>query len=537
MIHIEFEYQGSIVTIQAQADEKIDEICNKFINRAGIDKTNLNYLYSGKTLSQDLTLNQTINNYDKGRNKMRVMVIENESNIEEKYLIKSPNLICPICKDTALFDVKNHKIKIYNCKKGHLTDNLFLSEFENTQIIDESKIICDKCKYNHKGIVYNREMYFCCICLMTLCPLCKSSHKNHKIINYENKYYICDKHGKEFNSYCEDCKQDICILCENEHEKHKTISYGKLIPKEEIEVIKTLMPLAFNAFHVKMNMIIDRLNNIVKNFKIYFDTMERMLVNYNINNINYNILKNIDNIVNIFQENSTNDIFKDMQDIVKDNSFQNLIPNVLNIYNELNINEIDLVYNIPKGKKEIGIFGEEFVKENKDLCKIIYENKVYDLSEYFSVENNTSNKLKFKLKGINNVTNLSDMFKLCSNLSDESDFSNWDTHYVNSMAELFYLCQFEKLPDISHFDKRNVVDMSYMFTYCRKLKSLPDISKWNTSKVSYMNHMFGNCSSLKYLPDLDKWDITNVKKCKENETIFEGCDESLNIPEKFSEYK
>ena len=75
-----------------------------------------------------------------------------------------------------------------------------------------------------------------------------------------------------------------------------------------------------------------------------------------------------------------------------------------------------------------------------------------------------------------------------------------------------------------------------MFKYCEKLKSLPDISKWNTSKVSIMSHMFGNCSSLKSLPDLDKWDITNVKKNKENETIFENCDSSLNIPEKFSEY-
>ena len=279
-------------------------------------------------------------------------------------------------------------------------------------------------------------MYYCCLCNMTLCPLCKSNHdKNHKIINYENKYYICDKHGKEFNSYCEDCKKDICIFCENEHEKHKIISYGKLIPKEEMEMIRTVMPLGFNALNVKMNMVIDRLNNIIKNFKVYFDTMERILVNYNINNINYNILKNIDNIVNIFQQNLTNDFTRDVQNIIEDNSFHNLIPNILNIYNEINKNEIDLVYNIPKEQIKIKIFGEEFVKNNKDICKIIYENKEYDLSEYFPVENNNSNKLKFKLKGINNITDLSCMFKFCSNLSDESDFSNWDTGYVNSMAE------------------------------------------------------------------------------------------------------
>ena len=45
---------------------------------------------------------------------------------------------------------------------------------------------------------------------MNLCPLCKSNHdKDHKIINYEQKYFICEEHNKEYNSYCEACKKDL----------------------------------------------------------------------------------------------------------------------------------------------------------------------------------------------------------------------------------------------------------------------------------------------------------------------------------------
>ena len=44
-------------------------------------------------------------------------------------------------------------------------------------------------------------------------------------------------------------------------------------------------------------------------------------------------------------------------------------------------NEIDLVYNIPNDKNKVQIFGSDFIKNNKDLCKIIYENKEYDLTE------------------------------------------------------------------------------------------------------------------------------------------------------------
>ena len=537
MAYIEFQYKGTTITIQAKGDEKISEICNKFESKAEVDTTNLSYLYSGTTLIPDLTLSQTISNYDKDRKKMMVMVIDNEPQTNVENLIKSPNLICPICKETALYEVQDHNIKIYNCKNGHITENLLLSEFENTQIIDESKIICDKCKTNNKSNTYNKEMYYCSSCHMNLCPLCKSGHvKNHKIIDYENKYYICDKHGKEYNSYCEDCKKDICFLCENEHEKHKIISYSKLIPKADVDVIRSIIPLTINAFNVKLHMIIDRLNNILINYEKYFQTMERILDSYNINNINYNILNNVNNIVNLFHQEISNEIFKDVQKFVADNKLDDFIPKMLNIYNKLNKNEIDLVYNIPNNRKNLKIFGEEFVENNKYLCKIIHENNEYDLTDYFEIKNNKSNKLKFKLKGINNVTDLCGMFRDCSNLSEESDFSNWDTRYVVTMAEFFYNCKFEKIPDISNFDTRNVVDMNYLFGYCSSLKSLPDISKWNTSKVSYMLKMFVECSSLKYLPEIEKWDLTNVKKLKETESMFEDC-KSLKIPDKFLEFK
>ena len=285
-----------------------------------------------------------------------------------------------------------------------------------------------------------------------------------------------------------------------------------------------------------MHMIIDRLNNIMINYEKFFKTMERILDSYNINNINYNILNNVNNIVNLFHQEISNEIFKDVQKFVADNKLDDFIPKMLNIYNKLNKNEIDLVYNIPNNRKNLKIFGEEFVENNKYLCKIIHENNEYDLTDYFEIKNNKSNKLKFKLKGINNVTDLCGMFRDCSNLSEESDFSNWDTRYVVTMAEFFYNCKFEKIPDISNFDTRNVVDMNYLFGYCSSLKSLPDISKWNTSKVSYMLKMFVECSSLKYLPEIEKWDLTNVKKLKETESMFEDC-KSLKIPDKFLEFK
>ena len=51
-----------------------------------------------------------------------------------------------------------------------------------------------------------------------------------------------------------------------------------------------------------------------------------------------------------------------------------------NIENEEN-NEINIRYIKYKFQNEVKIFGEKFVKNNKNKSKIIYDNKEYELSE------------------------------------------------------------------------------------------------------------------------------------------------------------
>ena len=60
-----------------------------------------------------------------------------------------------------------------------------------------------------------------------------------------------------------------------------------------------------------------------------------------------------------------------------------------------------------------------------------------------------------------------------------------------------------------------------MFASCKSLKSLPDISHWDTKNVTKMNWMFFDCSSLKSLPDISIWDIG---KANEKYNMFIGCE-------------
>ena len=103
--------------------------------------------------------------------------------------------------------------------------------------------------------------------------------------------------------------------------------------------------------------------------------------------------------------------------------------------------EINIIYDI-KEENKIRIFGSKFVKNNRNICKMIIDNKKYEIAEYFNIEKykNNNNKLKIILKGIDNIKNMSNMFDGCSSLSLLPDISKWNTNNVTNMSYMFYLC-------------------------------------------------------------------------------------------------
>ena len=107
------------------------------------------------------------------------------------------------------------------------------------------------------------------------------------------------------------------------------------------------------------------------------------------------------------------------------------------------ISEINLIYYIDH--LYTNIFDSHFISNNKDKCKMIIDNKEYEIKEYLDTKHNNS-KLNIKLKGINNITDMSEIFSGCST------------------------------SDISKLSTNNIIDMRSMFDSCSSLSSLPDIS-------------------------------------------------------------
>jgi len=174
-----------------------------------------------------------------------------------------------------------------------------------------------------------------------------------------------------------------------------------------------------------------------------------------------------------------------------------------------------IIYKINKNDKKVKIFGKDFVKNNKNKTKIIYEDTEYELQEEFNLDKTFIQKdmLVIKLKGISYITDMSYMFNNCNSLIDLPDISTWNINKVKDMSYMFYDCSsLKKLPDISGLNTQNIKNMSYLFYNCKSLISLPDLSNWNTSNVTNMSGMFYKCLSLQSLPDLSRWDTSNVNK-------------------------
>ena len=265
-MNVIFNYKSSETSIQCKDDEKLGEICKRFATKININIEDLMFICDGEILN----LNDNI----KGLNKKILVYNKDLTTIKnEDRIIPSKDIICPECGELCLMKITHNNVQLYDCKNNHIK-NILLKDYEKSQMINESKIICDICKKNDKSKCFGNEFYICCICRLNLCPLCKASHdKKHHIINYDSKNYICKEHEENYISYCENCKLNLCYQCDLEHDdNHKIIAFKKIMVN--IKDVKNKM----NEFKDKINIFnkyiddsIKKLNELKYNIQKYYE--------------------------------------------------------------------------------------------------------------------------------------------------------------------------------------------------------------------------------------------------------------------------
>ena len=328
---VSFSFNGNDLEIQCTKDEKLKDIISRFQLKSNIIKDKVCFLYGGNRINMELSFYEQANKLDLERNKMNILVIANKEETTQEGLIKSRDIICPQCKQKCLIDIKNYKIKLYDCKNNHENKDILLNEFDNKQKINENEIVCkndNKTKYQS----YNRLFYICMECKINLCPLCKENHnKEHEIIDYNDINYICLEHSDYYISFCKDCKINLCMNCEQKHnDKHQIIDYTKIIPEENIkEELKE-----FRKKIDKLNIIIRDITNILnvvsENMEIYYKITYDIAYNYNKKKKNYEVLKNVSSIRDFINISEINDI------LGNNINYKKKFDILMNIYTKMN---------------------------------------------------------------------------------------------------------------------------------------------------------------------------------------------------------
>ena len=376
-----------------------------------------------------------------------------------------------------------------------------------------------------------------------LCYSCQKAFHYSCLKDWDNKR---KKNSQNFN--CPYCRDEIPLENWKEKKGHeefmeilnKINKYERIIKINSIlNTIKDkIIDKLYNEIINQNKKINEYTANLEKIYKIFKDILKKANdINSIITNENnykiINLLNELPENLNMSYLNEISSImiaqFVKMKVHIKKDMKDNNRNSISSIKNEEEINnkEIIISYKI-NNEPNLTIFGNKFVKNNKEKCKIFYQNKFHELNEYLDISNynNDKNKLEIKLTGINNITDMSYMFYNCSTLISISDF---DTKNITNISNIFNGCSsLLELPDISKWDTRKFTDISQAFSNCSSLKSLPDISKWDTSHITNISYLFYNCSSLNTLPDLSKWNINNVTNISH---MFSGCSSLLNLPD------
>ena len=404
---------------------------------------------------------------------------------------------------------------------------------------------------NNYSEIYKDKHYMCKFC--SSFPLIKLIDNNNILLIYNNhrdkieieeflkriredkdnidinEYKQCKihKNNKNLIKVCINCKKNLCEEClkDNTHKDHQIKSFEEL-NKETIYI-----------------------QNILKN---YIDKNKYHKENKTYSNQTFT--KGLELELEK-QKNSEREITKKIASELKEKgedpfkiiyNFRALIHIVLSdlelcqnyihyenirYFNSLFGEKLELEYYSYSNdsKLNIRLFGEQFVKNNKNNCSLIINGERKDLIEEYKIPN-IDTHLYITLVKENEITDMSYMFYDCDILRTISEKSKWKTEKVTNMSYMFYNCEaLRSLPNlISQWNTIDVTDISYMFYGCKSLTEIPDISNWKMENVKNMSNTFNGCESLKSLTNIYNWNTINVENMY---NLFGNCKslEELNV--------
>jgi len=288
-------------------------------------------------------------------------------------------------------------------------------------------------------------------------------------LDYDIKYYYCNKHGERYISFNKEKNENLCDLCE--YDKNNLFFYKIFKKNYEMIELKKLI----DDLRKAMPNNTEELKEIIDNLEVYYNIENYLVSNYRIRHNNYYILKNINNI-NTYKES----IIKDLNRIFNEDNLEKKSKYISEIYMKMNIsNEIVLKYKIIPNIKNnmIKIFGKPFVNKNKNNYKLIIQDTTYELASFIKIIdiNEKENRNLKKDEKLNDKEDEED------ENSNEKDDEEEEEENSNEKEALIIKMKLNDILEIKLKQIKNATDISYMFS---DTGQKPSMSKTKTVKLT-----------------------------------------------------
>ena len=257
---------------------------------------------------------------------------------------------CNKCPYIPLMRILYQGCKIYiefRCQNGHYDYEEIKTFYNRNKKCTLKELIC--C-LNYESPSEDNKFFYCNQCEKFYCSKDMNSHSNEDDSNNNNLIPIelidgvCKLHGEKNVYYCNKCHINICKDCLTElHSKHNYFEIkSKFYSNKQIDNYNKILKeneIKFNNFYIESQKVIEEMTEKINQCKIMFNKYKELndyeillcknIINtyedlYNKNLINYEMIFNIDNILN----------FKDINlEIDKNMHFLSKFQKIYSIFN------------------------------------------------------------------------------------------------------------------------------------------------------------------------------------------------------------
>jgi len=204
----------------------------------------------------------------------------------------------------------------------------------------------------------------------------------------------------------------------------------------------------------------------------------------------------------------TNLTTKGITGLTGDETFTELVPEVLNISGGGSGHDWSA----------IGYSGEpQVIQDGYDYAVQIKNNWDSSVTNYQNKFNNDTNLIYMPLVDTSNGTNFNSMFKDCYALTTAPQL---DTSNGTNFNSMFSGCKL--ITTAPQLDTSKGTNFAYMFSNCTKLTTAPQL---NTSKGEILENMFSGCKLITTIPQYD------TSKSFGLSYMLSGCTSLITVPQ------